>query len=193
MSVSKLTIINGALRKIGVGRIDSLDEVSEAGRVSKDTYDKYLDAVLSDAPWDFATARQELSAVSTAPAFGFAFAYNLPEEPKCLNPREIVNLNKTMWTVESNQILTDHESPLQLIFTKRVTEEGQYTPQFIEAFEARLAAEWAEPLTKNHTIVKNMVAIYESKIEAAKTIEAGQTGLHEDTDQGTWVTSRVDG
>ncbi len=190
MGVSDITIINGALRKLGVQRIDSRDDDSEQGRVSKDTYDALRDAVLTDAPWDFATERQELSASDTAPLFGFAFSYPLPESPKCLKPREIVNLNRRMWRVEGRAILTDHEAPVQLIFTALITEEGKFTSQFVEAFQARLAMEWAEALTKQNTVVQNMAALYKGKIEAARTIEAGQTGLHEDTDQGTWVTSR---
>lgn len=188
---SDITIINGALRKIGVHRIDSRNEASEPARVANDTYDELRDAVLTDAPWDFATKRQELSANATAPLFGFDNAFDLPTSPfYCLYPREIVNLNDYQWRVEGRQIITSHEAPLQLIYTARITTPGDYSPQFVEAFMARLAAEWAEPLVKSSSLQQTMFAAYDAKIPSAKSIEAGQTGLHEDTTYGSWVDSR---
>ncbi|MES0386006.1 MAG: hypothetical protein ABUJ98_15660 [Hyphomicrobium sp.] len=190
-STSDVTIINGALAKIGLKRIDSRGENSEQSRLADDTYDDLLDAVLTDAPWDFAITRQELSENATAPLFDFEHAYNLPGTPYCLKPLEIINLNEYEWRVEGRKIVTGHEAPLQLIYIARITDESVYTPQFIEAFQARLALEWSERLTRNTEITKLMVALYAEKIAAAKAIEAGQTGLHADGPDGTWVTSRI--
>jgi hypothetical protein len=189
MAASDVQIINGALRKLGVPRIGARNEESEPARVANDTYDVLLDAVLTDAPWDFAVRRSELSANATSPDFGFDNAFDLPVE--CLKPLEIVNLTEYQWRVENRQILTSHEAPLQLIYIARVTTVGSYSPQFVEAFQARLAAEWAEPLIKQSSVQDMMLKFYNSKIAAAKTIEAGQTGLHEDTTNGSWVDSRI--
>ena len=183
---SDITIINGALRKLGVTRILDRNESTEPARIANDTYDTLLDAVLTD----FATVRQELSAVSPSPIFGLDNAFNLPGDPFCLKPREIVNLEEFPWVVEGRQIITSHDAPLQLIYTARVTDTSLYSSQFIEAFESRLAAEWAEPLIKQSSVQELMWRAYNAKISAAKAIEAGQTGLHEDTTQGSWVDSR---
>jgi hypothetical protein len=191
MAASDVQIINGALRKLGVPRIGVRNEESEAARVANDTYDVLLDAVLTDAPWDFAVRRQELSANATDPTFGFDNAFDLPSAPYCLKPLEIVNLTEYQWRVENRQILTSHEAPLQLVYIARITTVGSYSPQFVEAFQARLAAEWAEPLIKQSSVQENMLKFYLDKIAAAKTIEAGQTGLHEDTTNGSWVDSRI--
>jgi hypothetical protein len=185
---SDLTIINGALRKLGVPRIGARDEESEPARVANDTYDTLLDAVLTDAPWDFAVRRVSLSANATSPDFQFDNAFDLPVE--CLKVIEIINLNEYEWRVENRQIVTDHEAPIQLIYIHRVTTVGSYSPQFVEAFQARLAAEWAEPLIKQSSVQEMMLKFYSNKIAIAKTIEAGQTGLHEDTTDGSWVDSR---
>jgi hypothetical protein len=187
---SKIQIINGALRKLGVSRIGSLTEESEAARIAADTYDIMLDEVLADAPWDFAKRRQELSANATSPLFGFDNAFDLPSDPYCLRPLEIENLTEYLWTVEGRQIITSHEAPLQLIYIARITDSEQYSPKFIEAFQARLAAEWAEPLIRQTGVQENMLQFYASKIAGAKAVEAGQTGLHEDTTMGSWVDSR---
>lgn len=188
---SDITIINGALRKLGVARIGARNEETEQARVANDTYDTLLDAVLTDAPWDFATKRQELSANATAPVFGFDNAFDLPSDPYCLKPLEIVNLSEYQWSVEGRQIVTSHSAPLQLVYIARITDADSYSPQFVEAFQARLAAEWAEPLVKQSSVQRLMVEVYDRKIRAAKTIEAGQTGLHEDTTNGSWVDSRL--
>ncbi len=189
---SAITVINGALRKLGVSRIDSLSDSNEAARVANDTYASLRDAVLTDAPWDFATTRQELSANATAPIFGFDNAFDLPSAPFCLLPREIVNLISYQWRVEGRQIITSHEAPLQLIYTARITNADEFSPQFVEALSARLAAEWAEPLIKSAPVAETLIKFYNLKISAAKAIEAGQTGLHEDTTWGSWVDVRVE-
>jgi hypothetical protein len=188
---SDITIINGALRKLGVPRIGTRNEETEPARVANDTYDALRDAVLTDAPWDFATKRQELSANATAPLFGFDNAFDLPSDPYCLKPLEIVNLNEYQWSVEGRQIITSHDAPLQLIYIARITDVGSYSPQFVEALQSRLAAEWAEPLIKQSSVQQVMINAYDAKVRAAKTIEAGQTGLHEDTTDGSWVDSRL--
>jgi hypothetical protein len=189
MAVTDIDVINGALRKLGVDSITALSDTVEAARVASDTYPMLLDAVLSDAPWDFATTRAELTAHATSPDFGFDNAFDLPAG--CLRVREIVNVNEYQWVVEQNQILTSHESPIQIIYTAQIIDESLYTPQFIEALQARLAAEWAEPLTASSSVQEVMIKAYNSKISAARTIEAGQTGLHADTTNGSWVDSRV--
>ncbi len=189
MPVTDIDVINGALHKLGVGSIEALGDDANAARVATDTYSMLLDAVLSDAPWDFATTRVELTAHATSPDFGFDNAFDLPA--LCLRVREMVNERSYPWVVEQAQILTSHESPIQITYTALVVDEALYTPQFIEAFQARLAAEWAEPLIASSSVQDLMMKAYDSKISAAKTIEAGQTGLHADTTDGSWVDSRV--
>lgn len=193
MATTDVTIINGALRKIGVQEIVLRTDETEQGRVSNSTYDLLLDAVLVDAPWDFAITRAEITAEDTGPDFEYDNYFELPDgDPDlyCLRPLEIINLTQYQWKVEGRNIATSHESPLQLIYVARIVDEEVYTPQFIEALQARLALEWAEPLTRQSSIQQVMAALYERKITDAKAVEAGQTGLHEDTDEGTWVTSR---
>jgi hypothetical protein len=194
MPVTDIDVINGALRKLGVDAIATLADDVNAARVATDTYSMLLDAVLTDAPWDFATTRAELTAHETSPDFGFDNAFDLPDgdpDAFCLRVREIVNVNEYQWVVEQAQILTSHESPIQVIYTARVVDEALYTPQFIEALQSRLAAEWAEPLIASSSVQEVMMRAYNAKISAAKTIEAGQTGLHADTTNGSWVDSRV--
>jgi hypothetical protein len=189
MPVTDIDVINGALMKLGVDAITALADNVNAARIATDTYSMLLDAVLSDAPWDFATTRAELDAHETSPDFGFDNAFDLPSD--CLRVREIVNVNEYQWVVEQAQILTSHESPIQIIYTAQIVDEDLYTPQFIEAFQSRLAAEWAEPLIASSSVQEVMIKVYNSKIAAARTIEAGQTGLHADTTNGSWVDSRV--
>lgn len=195
---SQIQIINGALRKLGAGRIAALTDENEMARIASDSYDVLLDAVLTDAPWDFATRRAELSANATAPLFTYDNAFDLPSGTEaatpeyCLKPLEIVNLSEYQWRVEGRQIITSHDAPLQLIYVARITvNTGSYSPLFVEALQARLAMEWAEHLVKQSSVQQVMAKLYDEKIGLARSAEAGQTGLHEDTQDGTWVTERT--
>ncbi len=190
-AISDVTIINGALSKIGIGRLLTRGEDSVQSILADDTYDHLLDTVLSDAEWDFAIKRQELSANTTSPVYEHDNAFDLPGDPYCLRALEIINLEDSLWRVEGRQIVTSLGAPLLLKCLARITTEADYSPQFVEAFQARLAMEWAEPLQRNTTVTELMSKLYASKIIAARSIEAGSSGLHEALHDGTWVTGRL--
>ena len=187
---SQVTIINGALRKLGAGRITTIEDESEQGRVANDTYETYRDAVLSDAPWDFAKELAALSVNTVAPAWKFANAFDLPGDPYCLRVLEVENDSETPWEVIGREIHTNLGAPLNIVYIAQITEEAFYPALFIEALEARLALEWAETLTKQSSVQSAMGVLYQEKLDIARTVDAGQAGLQEDTSSGSWIDSR---
>lgn len=148
---SSVQICNQAMAKLGAQRITDLMDDTRNARVLNAIYDIKRDAELAAHPWTFAITRAKIPASSTAPSFGWAYAYPLP--PDCLRLVEIgeafADYDPAGFEVEGGAILTDNASPLSIRYVQRVTNSGLYPPLFVESFACRLAAETAEELTQN--------------------------------------------
>lgn len=190
---SEVSICNKALRIIRAERISAMDEVSETAEWCRDVYEDTRDALIAEYPWNFATRRASLAANSTAPAFGFAYAYDLPADPlRCLRvlsldgePEE----NRGPWKVEGNQLLTDEEGPLNILYLARITDAGAFPPLFVEALAARLAVEGAWRFTGSGGREASLVEMATMRTQEARRADA-QEGTSETMVADDWLRSR---
>lgn len=156
---SEVAICNQALVKVGASRITSLAEESKQARTLSAIYAIKRDAELAANPWTFAIKRAQIPASSTAPAFGWAYAYPLPSDYLALVE---VGEDFTFYDSDSGalfaietdsngslSILTDQTSPLNVRYVYRVTNTGLFNSLFVEALACRLAAEVCEELTQS--------------------------------------------
>ncbi len=152
---SSVQICNLALTKLGAARITSLQDNTKQARALNAIFEQVRDAELAAHPWSFAIKRAEIPASSTAPAFGWAYAYPLPSDYI-----KLVQVGDTfafydsgddgaLFDVEGGAVVTDEGSPLQIRYVYRVTNSGLFPALFDQSFACRLAAEVAEELTQN--------------------------------------------
>ena len=73
--------------------------------------------------------------------------------------------------IEGRKILSDY-STINLLYLKRVTDPSQFDPLFIEAYEARLAAELAIPITGSRGIAQDFWGTYDNKIANARLVNS---------------------
>jgi hypothetical protein len=155
---SQVGIVNQALVKNGAARITSLSDTTKQARTMSAIYDVKRDAELAAEPWTFAIKRVQLPASSTAPDYGWAYAYPLPADYlKLVEVGEDYVFYDSdtgaLFQIESTDsglaIFTDQASPLKIRYVKRVTNPGIYPALFVEAFACRLAAETCEDLTQS--------------------------------------------
>ena len=181
-------IVNAALSKLGEPRITSFDDDTKSGRLANSTFSDIRDALLREFPWNFATTRAELAAEVTAPVWGFARSFVLP--PDYLRLIDVENPLRMPWRIESGRIVTDLEAPLQIKYVRRV-DSGEMDSTFREVLAARLALEWAEPLTAQSAIVDRMAAFYKEKLPVARASDGQED--HDATrkfDASSWIESR---
>lgn len=192
MSVSKVSLVNGALIELGVPVLISLDEDSAAARIANTRFDDLLDQELADHDWSFARARAQLAAESTAPAFGYAYSHVLPASPFCL--QVIEEVNDVEFVVEGRRILSD-DTPLQIRYTYRVTDYNDLSASFRRAFIHRLAAVMAVPLTGSAKLKAAQEKLYLDRIQAAKGRDSQQGSpkqAFDDSHMG-WLNARHTG
>jgi hypothetical protein len=147
---SEVQIINRGLRKLGQGRITDRSENVKNARVMDDLFDTVRDFLLSIHPWNFAEARASLAASEEAPPFGFKYKFLLPADFLLLN--EVVTTLK--YKREGEYILSDSSGPLNIIYTRRISDSTKFSPQFVELMATYLGIEGSESID-NSTSTKN--------------------------------------
>lgn len=148
---SKTDVFNRALTKLGDARVIDPTDDSEAAIVINNMFDIVRDAELRKRNWNFSIKRDEIAALVSTPAFGFAYEYQKPGD--CLRFIMIGDIYvgyslanyRTMpeevYQVEGNKILTDLGAPLKIKYVRSVTNVGDWDPLFVEYFACVLAFE----------------------------------------------------
>lgn len=155
MPASNLTetdIANRALSLLGEAAIPSIEGNSPAARTIRLHFAATRDSLLRSHRWNFARKRAALSRLSEAPAFGYAYAYQLPDD--CLR---VLSLNEgdssdlgDDFELEGDQLLTDAEAA-KIVYVRRVTDATKFDALFVEAFVLKLAIACCLEITQSTT------------------------------------------
>lgn len=179
---SQVAICNQALVKVGASRIITITDDTKQARALLAIYDIKRDAELAANPWTFAIKRTQIPASSTAPAFGWAYAYPVPTDYLAM-----VEVGEdftfydsdtgALFAIETDSnggiaILTDQGSPLNVRYVSRVINSGLFTALFVESFACRLAAEVCEELTQSSSKKEALWGEYRRSIREARRMNA---------------------
>lgn len=182
---SVVGICNNALIKLGEDTIISLTEDSKQARLCAQIFNDTRDLVLRDHPWNFAVRRVELAQLTTTPAFGYNYEYQLPS-----NALRVLGMedDDVEFKVEGRKLLTD-ESTAKITYIYQSDDPAEWDALFREALAAKLAAELAIPLADSNTLQANMVELYNRKISDARSANATE-GTPEVITAETWLDVR---
>lgn len=183
---TKIDICNLVIRMLGAKTITSLDDSQEEARILDDIYDRILDEVLMAYPWNFAIKRVSLSQLAETPSYEFDYAYALPDD--YLRILEVEDEGYVDYQLENNKLLTDEES-ISVRYLARVTDPTEYSPIFIQAFTARLAAEMAYPLTGDASLSNSKMEEFQLKVSQARSTNA-QEGKARTIERTSWLENR---
>jgi hypothetical protein len=183
---SDIDVINGALSKLGAQPVLAVTDPSPEGRLANRTYDDIRDSLLREFDWNFATKRASLAASSTAPEWGYSTAFPLPAD--LLRLVELNNDFDQDWRNESGTIVTDMAAPLQIRYIALVPVDSMDST-FREALAARLAMDWAEPLTATSSVIENMSSLYRNKLQVARVAD-GQEDRQKVIDAPDFIDAR---
>lgn len=151
MAASQTSICNLALTRLGAGRITDIDESSVEAGHCRLFYDQALDELLRGFPWSFAIKRTSLPRLTTAPAFGWTYAYQLPSDYRYVLECNGYSQDTTAplpFAVEGGELLCD-ETTAKVRYTRNATDPAEYPADFVQAFATLLAAKLAVPVTGN--------------------------------------------
>ena len=190
---STVDIGNGALNQLGATTILSLTEDSKNARLCNSRYTQVRDSVFRSHPWNCLQKRVELAADTTAPAWGFSFAYTLPSD--CLRLLRILDYDSN-YKVEGRKILSNTSS-MKILYIGRVTDPNEYDELLRETLSAALGADIAFAVTSNNQTATNMYNLFQDKLKDARFVDSteGQNveqdlGMTDVIDAGTFINSR---
>lgn len=123
-------------------------------------YDAVRRKLLRSHPWVFARARKVISRNATTPDFGYADAYDLPNE--FLNLRFIgddaIENFKRKYEIEGRQLLIDNESSatLNIGFTQDVINVSLFDSMFVTVFALELAKKVSYKFTLKLSVLNTL-------------------------------------
>jgi hypothetical protein len=191
---SDVSIANRALTKLGADRILLLTDETQAARTINSMYTDVRDAEIRRYTWKFSIKRTSLSALATAPEWGFDFQYPLPFDYLGLVQvneyyvRSLTDKNAA-WSVEGGNILTNFEAPLKLRYKARIENPAMFDPLFVEVLACKLALEACETLTQSGSKYDAAAQGYKFALAEA----ARQDAIENPPDElpwGSWLDSR---
>lgn len=215
---SVLDIYNLALTRIGHEPMASPDERGKGGDRCRLHYPVVLNSVLAAHPWNFAIRRAELAQLSFTPTFEFTYAFALPTSPVCLRvirtEWESAGYSSTAvygfpgvhglypqtveWRVESVNIggssvraLLCNEASCKIEYIALVDDVAQFSPLFVDAVAARLAAEIAISMTDNQSASKTMLDLYQNKMAEARIMDAFEGSPRDVVNTDGWLIART--
>ena len=190
---SVVGICNGALKQLGATTILSLSEDSKNARLCNSRYTQVRDALFRSHPWNCLQKRIQIAADTTAPAWGFSFAYTLPAD--CLRLLKILDYDSN-YKVEGRKILSNTSS-MKILYVARVTDPNEYDELLRETLSASLGADIAFGVTSNNQTASNMYNLFKEKLKDARFVDSteGQNidqdlGMADVIDAGTFINSR---
>lgn len=167
---------NNALAQAGQNFIDDMDAQTTEAKLCKQFYEQLLDATLREHFWNFATKRENLTAASVAPTFGWTYAYDVPQDwvrSKQLGDRVDC---QPRWEMEGYTLVTN-ETTAPLIYIASIPDPALWDVMFYDAYSTHLASKIAMPMTKDVKFASGLYQLYLSKLPNATGVDGQETGV----------------
>lgn len=170
-----LKIANRALNLIGAEPIQEFDSAGEAAQNLNIQLPAAVQEVLAYHPYRCARSRSTLAPLVDSPAFGYKYAYQLPSDFCSLIEAWSggVKLDKTAYSMEGGQILSDEEE-LGIVYTALPPTPESLTPAVQQAIEYLLAYKMAEITTASDNLTMRLYQEYQTAlVESVKRDNQG--------------------
>lgn len=190
---TQVLVANLALQSVGANRISALTDNTTNAREVNAVYDTLRQALLRRNRWKFAITRRTLSEDSTAPAFGRAARYQLPNDYLYLVPpypedRVIPH----DWIVEGRYIYTDDATSIDVRYIQDVTDESLMDPLFRLALAKKIAVQILPKFKPSNTTAMKLRQEYKDALAEASRVDAIEK-LPVEPAEDTWIGIRSSG
>lgn len=171
---SDVEISNRALAALGhTAFISSFDDTSTAGRLANLDFASRRDELLRAHRWKFASKRASLAADATDPIWGKSFYYTLPTDYLAIIEVNGEAIRPDMeWSKEGRKVITDLTAPLEILYTRRVTDPNEFDASFQATLVAYLAKHWALAITGDDKMKKDKNDEYIVQVSEARSLSS---------------------
>jgi len=168
-TISKLNIVNNALRELNIERINALTDNTKRAQVMNDIYDVVRLEMIEESPWNWATKRIKLTPDPTQPDFGWENRFALPADFISASRED----DDEKYEIEGRYLLADAEE-VKLIYTADIQDTYQMPPMFIKALYLELAVRAAHSLGQDKSHKQILVNLAEAALAKARSSSAQQ-------------------
>lgn len=187
---SKVKIANLALSRLGISQITSLTDNTIEAKQCNLMFEEVAKEVMTEGVFSSTIKRQALTQTSNTPAFGFAYEFQLPTDPKCLR---VLNVSEVVSTTSSTTTILDRDlrgqtdyriegdkllanvSAIQIRYIAYLENSGDYDEMLKKVIVSKLASELAYPLTGSAAVADKLERKYQMEFADAKSVD-GQQG-----------------
>jgi len=178
-----------AMVLLGQNPIIDIDDTSVPNAVKcKAAYAITRDAMLREYAWAFAVRRVMLVADPAAPAFGYAYKFQLPAD--CIR---VIGTDQAGvgYEIEDGFLMAD-VSTMGIRYIRRVEESGLFDSLFVDCLAIRIARELAYPVLKKASAIQAMDELYRATVPSAKLADSLESRHNEVNEVATssWLTAR---
>ena len=176
MTTSEVSICNLALSWLGGNRITSLEDGTTEANLCAANYNPARDAVLEDRDWTFASTRCMPNRLAEPPEFGYSSAFQLPPDfIRVIRISQLADMRDEIfeWEKEKDQLLVNADV-IYMRYVFRLEDPTKFSPNFVQAFAARIAADICVPLTHDKELFANYWQLYLSKLETGGAMDGMQ-------------------
>lgn len=187
---SSVSICSNALIRLGDKPISSFQDETDRANACANLYPSTRDAMLRAHPWNCAVKRVLLAPLSTAPAFDYAYQFQLPAD--WLRTIQVGARECSLdFTMEGQRILCDANSlPLVYIFHNII--ESTWDDTLVDVMTARMASVLAYPITQSASMKQAMEAEFQIAFKQAKAVN-GQDDRDETLGDFPLLANRLNG
>ena len=170
---SEVQIINEALGELGEPEIVSRSDNTPQANAADRFFDNAKKQLLEDGKWRFAAKYSNLGQIATAPAFKYAYQYQLPSDFIRLielNEVDVDNVTVPLHERVQDALYTD-ETSAKIVYVSDV-DVSQFSPGAARALSFMLASKMARLLTDSATQKQEMLDEYRRELKSAKSIDS---------------------
>lgn len=173
MALSRTEIANRALDAIGADSIGSINDQNKPAKLCNRLLTALRDDLLRRHPWNFAIARATLPALTTNPAWGFAYAYQKPTD--YLRILTIDTFDPTTpFQVEGETIVTNLSGPLRIKYIQKVEDVARFDPMFTSVLVLALARDLAKPIANDTSLRAQLSLELDRALRDARSADAAE-------------------
>ena len=161
-----ISMCSNALLLIGHSTISSFTDPGAGPEVAANLYDTTYENLLTQHRWRFATAKRQLSQLTSSPLNEWQYAYTLPAD--YLTGFRVYP--STDYEIYENKLYSnENEIAIDYIFKP---DESRLPAYFVKLMEFHLAAQFAIPVTDNTAKAEEYRRMYEDQLRRAKFIDS---------------------
>lgn len=173
MATSRTEIANRALDAIGADAIGSINDATKPAQLCNRLFTPLLLSLLRRHPWNCCRARAVLPALTTPPAWGFAYAYQLPADYVRMTRLNVTDPT-TPYKVEAGMMLTDISAPVGIGYIARVDDPGRYDPLLTDALVLAMARDLAKPIANDTTLRAQLSKDFDAALRDARSADSAE-------------------